>query len=312
MERWHWLMALLIWLGCFLTFYRIGKLKALQRLYQKTKSGMEEAARRRLLLSRENLSKLRKEEGFWLTLERQLCYAGLRRRFPFLNAEVFALLTLLAGLGCFVVGMALSGLLGGLMGIAILLGAEFLVIMLGKASETHAVNENLMKMLDFLGNYSVTAGDVTAVLGQISKFLEEPLQSALDQCCVEAQTTGDVGLALLTLADKIEHPQFKELIRNVEVSSRHSADFSVLVSYSRRSVREYLKSCRERKSLLREAGINMALLLGMSVFSLVTVNGLLEVSIWSILFQTVPGWIALGVVAGIVLLFAMQVYRLET
>ena len=128
---------------------------------------------------------------------------------------------------------------------------------------------------------------------------------------MEAQTTGDVGMALLSLADKVEHPQFRELVRNIEVSSRYSADFSVLVQFSRRSVREYLRSCRERGSLLREAGINMALLLGLSVFSLITVNGLLEASVWEILFTTIAGRIALGIVAGIVLLFAMKAYRLE-
>ena len=151
-----------------------------------------------------------------------------------------------------------------------------------------------------------------SVFGQISKFMDEPLQSALEQCCVEAQTTGDVGMALLSMAERIEHPQFKELVRNIEVSSRYSADFSVLVQFSRRSMREYLKSVRERKSLLREAGINMTLLLGMSVFALVTVNGLLETSVWSILFTSIPGRVALGIVGGIAFLFLMQAYRLES
>ena len=85
----------------------------------------------------------------------------------------------------------------------------------------------------------------------------------------------------------------------------------MLVTFSRRSVREYLKSCRERKSLLREAAINMLLLLGMSVFALLTVNGLLEVSVWNMLFGTIPGRIALGVVVGILALFGLQVYHLE-
>ena len=190
--------------------------------------------------------------------------------------------------------------------------AEGAVIILGKAAEMRAVGENLMKLLDFLGNYSVTSGDVISVFGQVGKYVEEPLQSALEQCCVEAQTTGDVGLALLSMADKIEHPQFKELVRNIEVSSRYSADFSVLVAFSRRSVREYLKNCRERKNLLREAAINMVLLLGMSVFAMVTVNGLLEVSVWTIATGTIPGRIAIGIVIGIALLFGLQVYHLES
>ena len=312
MEKVWGAIAVLLWLGFFLAFYRMGKLRAIQKLLQKTKRSMDEATRKRLLASRSKLTKLEGEEGFWFFLEKQLCYSGLRRRFPFLEAERFVLLTVLLGCGLFLGGLMLGGLLAGLLGIGGLLATEWFVITLGKAMEMHAVNENLMKLLDFLGNYSVTAGDVISVFGQISKFMDEPLRSALEQCCVEAQTTGDVGMALLSLADKVEHPQFKELVRNIEVSSRYSADFSVLVQFSRRSVREFLRSGRERKSLLREAGINMALLLGLSAFSLVTVNGLLEASVWDILFTSLPGRIALGVVLGIVFLFGMQVYRLES
>lgn len=311
MENRRWLVAGLLWLGFFLAFYGAGKGRALQAFFRKTKNSMDEAARKRLILSRKNLSKLQKEEGFWLWLERQLCYSGLKRRFPFLGAEVFGTLSILGMVICFLLGALAGGILLGLAGAGTFCLAEAIAILLGKAREMRSVTENLMKLLDFLGNYSVTSGDVISVFGQISKYLEEPLQSALEQCCVEAQTTGDVGLALLSMSDKVEHPKFKELVRNIEVSSRYSADFSVLVAFSRRSMREYLKSCRERKSLLREAGINMVLLLGMSVFALITVNGLLEVSVWTMLVTTIPGRIALGLVAGIILLFAMQVYRLE-
>ena len=79
----------------------------------------------------------------------------------------------------------------------------WIVITLGKASQMRSVNENLMKFLDFIGNYSVTSGDVIAVFGQISKYMEEPIRGALEQCCVEAQTTGDVGMALMSMADQV-------------------------------------------------------------------------------------------------------------
>lgn len=307
----HWLLAILLWMGFFFLFLRFGRLKTLQKLLQKTKAGVEDAARRRLLLSRSKLSHLQKEEGIWFYLERQLCYSGMRRRFPFLGAESFMLLCVLAMSGLFLAASLMGGLLWGLVAVGAFVIVIWAIITVGKATEMHSVNDNLMKFLDFLGNYSVTSGNVISVFGQISKYVDEPIRSALEQCCVEAQTTGDVGLALLSLADQVEHPQFKELIRNIEVSSRYSADFGVLVTFCRRSVREYLKSGRERKSLLREAGINMLLLLGMSVFALVTVNGLLEVSVWTILFQTWPGKIAMGVVGIICLLFGVQVYHLE-
>ena len=62
-----------LWTGCFLAFYRMGRIRLLQKLLQRTKSSVDEAARKRLLLSRSKLTRLEKEEGFWFFLERQLC-----------------------------------------------------------------------------------------------------------------------------------------------------------------------------------------------------------------------------------------------
>lgn len=300
-----------LWTGFSLYFLKFGKMRLLKELYRKTRAGMEEAVRKRLLTSREKLAGLQEEGGMYFSIERQLVYSGLKRRFPFLEAENFVLLAVLMCVGIFLLVGFFFGMIWGCAAVFAFCAFGSLIILLGKASEMRSVNGNLLKLLDFLGNYSVTAGEIIGIFGQISKYMEEPIRSVLEQCSVEAQTTGDVGMALLSMADKIEHPQFKELVRNIEVSSRYSADFSVLVSFSRRSMREYLKNGRERKNLLREAGINLILLLGMSLFALFAVDGLLEVSVWVILFTTWPGRIALMVIGCILLLFAGQIYRLE-
>ena len=190
-------------------------------------------------------------------------------------------------------------------------GGEFLAIQAYKMQAMKSVNENLLKFLDFLGNYSITAGEVTGIFQQISRYMEEPLKSALEECCYEAQTTGDTGLALLSMAEKIEHPKFRELVRNMEINLRHCADFTMLVRNSRRSMRDYLKQREERKSMIREAAINMALLLGMSAFVFLVVDRLIEVSIWTILMGTFPGWAALALLGIIFCLFLGQVFRIQ-
>ena len=73
-----------------------------------------------------------------------------------------------------------------------------------RAEELRVTNENLLKCLNFLGNYSLTAGEITMVLGQVSRYVEEPLKGALEECAYEAQTTGDSSLALLSMAERIE------------------------------------------------------------------------------------------------------------
>ena len=196
----------------------------------------------------------------------------------------------------------------GVLGTGVCCGAEYLILSTMRAGELKSVNDNLLKCLNFLGNYSLTAGEITMVLGQVRKYVEEPLKGALEECAYEAQTTGDSSLALLSLAERIEHPKVKQLARNLEISIRYMADLTTLVDSSRRSAREYLRMEEERKGMLREAGINMALLMAMSLFALLTVDRLIEASVWKTLYGTLPGHIAIGIYAGILFLFLRKLY----
>lgn len=300
-----------LFMGFGLLFYRFARLRSFTRFLQNTRTGIQDAARTRLLGKREELTKLRQKESFFFRIERGLDYSGIRRRLPRLTAEWFLVTELVGTAFCFLILLAVSGPLWAVCGLSVLLGAEYLIFGYARMRELKSVNENLLKLLDLLGNYSVTTGEITGIFLQVSRYLEEPLKSALEKCCYEAQTTGDVGAAMLSMAEQIEHPQFKELVRNMEISSRYCADFTILVSSSRRSMREYLRLRRERKGMLREAAINMFLLVLLSLFSLITVDKLIQASIWWILYKTWPGRMAIGVILIIFALFARQILRLN-
>lgn len=301
-----------LFLAFLLLFRRIKWLEIIRQLLRQTKDTMDEAARQRMLQSRKTLLELQREQSLWMRAERELQYSGLKRHFPALTAEKFIAANLLFFALVFWVlqilvpkgWMALAGAL-------CILGVEGIAIMILKAKALRSVEQNLLKFLDFLGSYSITAGEVTGIFNQVSKYMEEPLKSALDECYFEAQTTGDVSMALLSMVEKIEHPQWKELVRNIEISIRYSTDFSMLVHSSRRTVRQYLRAGSERKNMLREAMVNMTLLLALSVFVLLIVDGLIEISIWNILLHTLPGKLCLAVLISIFLLFVRQLYKIS-
>lgn len=301
------LIFFLLFLGCVLFFARARWLEATVSFMRRSREGMDEAARRRLLENRRQLLTLQRSHSFWYKLEQELNYSGLKRRIPYLTAELWLVANGIVLAFLSVILLALWGWKQMLAGVVLYGVLEYFVLYICKARAFRSVNANLIKFLDFLGNYSITAGELTGIFEQISKYVDEPLQTALEECSYEARTTGDAGLALLSMAEKIEHQKFKELARNMEISVRYCADFSLLVQNSRRMMREYLRMSGERRSLMREAMVNMLLLLGMSVFTLVVVNGLLETSIWVILWETVPGRIALGVIGFILLLFTGKV-----
>lgn len=301
-----------LFLGFLLLFYRMYRLKVVESVLKRTMLGMEEAARQRLLASRSNLQKLQKENSLLFRMERELNYSGWKRILKGLTAEKWLLFNILGAVILFLTGLFVIGDgIGGVIFVLIPLGVEWLLLLYGKAQMLRATNQNLLKFLDFLGNYSLTSGEVTGVFNQVSRYVEEPLKSALDECYYEAQTTGDVGMALLSMTEKVEHPKFKELVRNIEISIRYCADFTILVNSSRKSVREYLRMGEERKSMVREAIINMLLLLLMSVIVFLAVDKLIETSIWQLLLFTIPGRIAMVVIGLIFVLFARQIYKIH-
>lgn len=272
---------------------------------------MDEAARKRVLEERRQANCLAGKHSFLVEVERELYYSGIKLRFPKLTAELFVAGNLAVAAAMFVFGSMFAGMIGALCGVLLWGVGEYLVFSQLKVRNLKTVSENLMKLLDFLGNYSVTSGEVASILHQVSKYMEHPLKAVLETCYFDVQTTGDAQGALLQMAEKVEHPKFKELIHNMEVSLRYCADFSALVSGSRRSLLEYLKSAGERKGMLREAVISMGLLLGMSFVILLTVGSLVGMTPMQLLTDTLPGRVGMFILTVIGILFAGQLRRVH-
>ena len=296
----------------FLLFYEIRLRRYFRELFLRTRADLDASWRQRTLDGRKRLLELNQEHTPLVSVERMIQYSGLNIYLPGLTAEWWiagnaVVLTLI-----FLAVIMIFGSLPAIVLTALLAGAEVLLVRLMRLRNLRKVGADLLKFLDFLGNYSVTAAEVTGVFNQVSRYMEEPLRSALDACFYEAQTTGDAGLALLSMAEKIEHPKFKELARNMEISIRYCADFSAMVSSSRRSIREYLRVSQERRGMLREAAVNMILLLGMSAIVLSVVGFLTEVSLWELMTGTLPGRVGLVILFAVFAAFAGQLHKAQS
>jgi len=302
---------LILLLGFYFLFREIKLLDHMAELLKKTRWDMDASARQRALESRRQLLELQRKNTLWAMLEKSLCYSGMKIYFPEVTAEMWIAGSLAAAALVMGVLSAFFGFWAGSIGVAVLISAEILILQYLRTANLKAVNEHLMKLLDFLGNYSITAGEVTSIFHQVSRYMDEPIRSVLDTCYYEAQTTGDAGLALLSMAEKIEHPKFKELARNMEISLRYCADFTMLVAGSRRSLREYLRISQERKGMLREAMVNMALLLGLSLLVLFAVSHLVQMSAVQLLATTLPGKVGMVILAVIGVLFMGQLRKIH-
>lgn len=296
----------------FLMLFRKNRLyERLEQLLKRTQLEMDERTRKRSLEDRKKLMQLQSRHTWWTAMERELNYTGIRLRFPNLTVELWIVCNLAAGACLAALLFSQASLLTECVGLFAFFGVEKVIFRWMRTANLKKVNGHLMKLLDFLGNYSITAGEITGILQQVSRYMEEPLKGALESCCYEAQLTGDTGLALLSMAEKIEHPKFKELARNMEVSIRYCADLTALVAGSKRSLREYLRVTQERKGMLQEALINMVLLLVLSLVILAAVGSLVQVPIAQLLLESLPGRVGLCILGVICVLFVGQFRRVN-
>ena len=213
-----WIVCLLF-MGFLLLFGRMRWLEKLWELLHRTREGMDRASQLRAVENRHRLMEFQQKNNVWYRIEEVLRYSGLRRRMPHFTAEkwVAGNVLLIAAVfgGTQVLGCKM---ITSLLYLMITMAVEMILLNTFRFLEYRSVNDNILKCLNFLGNYSLTAGEITGVLGQVSKYMEEPLKGVMEECAYEAQMTGNSSTALLAMAEKVEHPKFKELARNLEIS----------------------------------------------------------------------------------------------
>ena len=171
------------------------------------------------------------------------------------------------------------------------------------------IDKSLLEFLNQLGNFSAIQGEITNVLHQTAQYTPPILAEALEECYIEAQTTGNVSAALMGLADQFEHEKFREIIINLEVCSRYTANLKVIVDSLRRNLMDAKRASQERRAIADSAIIEMVILSVMLLIVLAVVNTMIKASIWDVLFHSVVGYVALGVTGICYLIFGFAVMK---
>lgn len=204
-----------------------------------------------ILRQKELKRNLRKKEesDFYRKIRERLAYSGLSRKIKILTPEnwiVFLSLLFLGGflLVLLVTKKLLLGLAAGILAIIAMLFVESLLAL----DNYRRTDKSMIEFLNLLGNYSSQNTEITDVFEKIYHRIEEPLQSALRECIYESESIG-TDKALLNLADKIEHPKFKEIIQNIRISIKHSDTFREVVENNNQNLSDYIKLKKETEQL---------------------------------------------------------------
>ena len=217
--------------------------------------------------------------------------SNIRKFIPFASTEIlFVLATVAYGVVAHLTGTWIFGMLG-FVGVGFLC---YMVLYFMALSNYRKTEESLMTFINLLENYSSMEDELIAIFSRIQTFLTEPIKSAVEQCCIEAEMTGDKGRAIRNLEKRIEHEKFKELVRNLEICSRYEANYGEVIKDSRSLLREYLAAAKERKAILNNARIEIAMIIGCSGIVFWMMNDFTQAGIMSVLLGSMVGNIILA------------------
>lgn len=304
---------------CFVgVAYMIRQKRVIRKALSEAYSALDTAAVRRAGNEKREIFMrqwTQQEEG---TIRRLLQKPESRYRYSRLSAKTglafelwFILKLASAAAVYFVLVMATRSLLSALLGAAVYLSLFAAAEAVLAHRNYKAVDDSLLQFVNLLGNFSLVSGEITGVFHKVSAYLPEPLSSVLEECYYDAQTSGDTSVALYVLADKISHPVFKDLIRNIEVCANYTADFSIIMTNSRKVIRNARRAQKERRSMARENLVEMVIISVALLVAMGLVNMLVEVSVFDLLLHTTAGHIALILTAVCYTVFAVSVFTAE-
>lgn len=244
----------------------------------------------------ERETRIRYEDGnqdkinFLYRLDLLLLQSNLKKVFPFLNSEIYLIFMLCASAFGFVVTDVISSsyILGTVSSLLITLICYVILYFLSGLNYKKTENE-ILSFVNLLENYSKTNDDIISIFGKLYHYLEEPLKTAVEECYLEGRNTGDLSFALYNLSNRIEHPKFKEIIRNIEICTRHEANYAEIVKDNRELLREYIAMQKERKAIINNGRIEIGIILTCCMIMVSMLDSFMEQGIWNILLHSSIG-----------------------
>lgn len=111
------------------------------------------------------------------------------------------------------------------------------------------IEDQMIKFMNLLENFSSSRDDIIDVLSGAAGYLDKPLGPILYDAVAQANASGDVGIALQMLQDRVSSKYFKQLVHNLELASHFEANYSTIVQDIRGIYTEYSKVDKEKSQM---------------------------------------------------------------
>lgn len=241
------------------------------------------------------------ETNILRSLDIMINRSGIREKFSFFTTELFILLTIIIISTTYFLSKFIINYWGFNLLMAMFSGlACYFSIYYLSGIAYEKIDSQITNFINYLENFAATNVDIVTIIEKTSFYMEDPLKGHLEKFVVESRQ-GRIKLAFQNLVDKIENVKFQQLIKNLEIASRHEANYKEVISESRIILKGYFKNKEKRKELIRNGRIELAMMLIISTLVLKMVMDITP-NLANDIFTTTAGGIF--IIIGIVLIGA--------
>jgi Flp pilus assembly protein TadB len=272
------------------------KFAKLQANIDKQRKIREEEYKQRYLLEGET-----EQEGVLSKVDSLILDAGLKDRYPELNAENF--IFLIVGITVIlstIIGFWMHNSLIGFVNFCVILAFTFIYLEVKAIKNYINIENQLLKFMNALDNMSSLENTIGEMLGRTVPYLSEPLRVPVEQCYYEIKSGVPVDESLKRLSTKVNHKKFRAIINSLRICAMHNENYAEVIEENKTDVKEYVSFKRQmrniRKNFLGEIGI-----LAVAGCGIMYVLSMIVEDIWNSIFGTIVGR-AILVYLGVVIL----------
>jgi len=232
------------------------------------------------LLQKEEIEKVKQLQGEAVRLplteriEIQIIYSGLQNKIPWLNGVTYIFSTLLITGLVIIFGLLFSTVRNTLLVAALVLLIPYLMMRLQADRQYEAVKKEFPTFMRVISSFSKSYQDILTILEASAGYVGNPIRENVSMAVTKARANGDVRGAMKWLADHTEYKLFKDLIKALEITSRHSLAYADIIDQFMVIAEKKNASVEKQKVIVRKGrvGIAVMLLLGIVMFYMVIVS----------------------------------------
>ncbi|MFQ9249267.1 MAG: hypothetical protein ACLR3R_18620 [Clostridium paraputrificum] len=238
--------------------------KSVQKIFKASSESVSKRKQIEIKYQQEDGNK--EKNNFLYDLDLMLERSEIKKYIPFLNTEIYIILTIIIGLLAFIlIQSVLNHWIFGFLGTMVVGLISYSILYFFSGINYERIEDEITTFVNMLENYSVMYDDILTIMKKSYVHLNNPLREYIEEFCDETESSGDIERAFSNLETKLENPRFKKLIRNINICSKHEANYKEIIKDERRSLRRYQRERNSRKATVSTGRIEIGIIIGCGI-----------------------------------------------